>query len=88
MAVKRGHARVVIDEIAFAEDIVRSGRTGATILREARRRYERGGVAVASLRACEAEGRDGTELPDRVPGRAPALARVRHSAKFRPQPPT
>ena len=63
MAVKRGHARVLFGEGAFAEDIVRSGRTGARILRETRRRYERDGVAIASLRRCEAEGRDGTRLP-------------------------
>jgi hypothetical protein len=42
---------------------MRSGRTGARVLRETRRRYERGGVTVTSLRSCEAEGRDGTKLP-------------------------
>ena len=63
MALEKGHARVVFDEPAFAEDVMRSGRTGAAVLQETRRRYERDGVAVASLRSCEAEGRDGTELP-------------------------
>ena len=63
MRIKPGHARVVFDEVAFAEDVMRSGRAGARVLRETRRRYERDGVAVASLRSCEAEGRDGTKLP-------------------------
>lgn len=40
MGLKPGHARVVFDEIAFAEDVMHSGRTGACVLRETRR-YER-----------------------------------------------
>lgn len=63
MAAKRGHARVVFDEVAYAEDTVRSGRAGASVLRSARIRLERDGTAVSSLRRCEAEGRDGTRLP-------------------------
>ena len=63
MAIVPGRARVVFDEVAFAEDVMRSGRSGAAVLQETRRRYERDGVGVERLRACEAEGSDGTELP-------------------------
>lgn len=63
MAAKRGHARVVFDHVAFAEDTVRSGRTGAEVLRRARATFEVEGVAFSSLRRCEPEGRDGTRLP-------------------------
>lgn len=63
MAIKPGHARVVFDEVALGEDVMRSGRGGAAVLQETRRRYERDGVAVERLRGCEAEGSDGTELP-------------------------
>jgi hypothetical protein len=54
---------VISDELVVAEDVMRSGRAGAAVLREMRRRYERDGVTIASLRRCEAEGSDGTELP-------------------------
>ena len=63
MAAKKGHARVVFDEVAYAEDTVRSGRAGASALRSARGRFERDGTPVSSLRRCEAEGRDGSRLP-------------------------
>ncbi len=63
MTIKPGHARVVFDEAVFAEDVMRSGRTGAAVLQETRRRYERDGVTVERLRSCEAEGSDGTALP-------------------------
>jgi len=63
MAAKKGHVRVVFDEVAYAEDTVRAGRNGARALREARSRFEREGVAVSSLRDCQAEGPKGTRLP-------------------------
>jgi hypothetical protein len=63
LPVRRGCARVLFDEGAFAEDTMRSGRSGAETLREARSRFERGGVEITALRRCEPEGRDGTKLP-------------------------
>jgi hypothetical protein len=63
VAVKKGHARVSFNEDAYAEDMLRCGRNGAAVLRETRNRYESEGVAIAELRRCEAEGRDGTRLP-------------------------
>lgn len=63
MPIRRGHARVLFNEGAFAEDTMRSGRAGAETLREARSRFERDGVEIKALRRCDSEGRDGTELP-------------------------
>lgn len=63
MPIRRGHARVLFDEGAFAEDTMRSGRAGADALRDARSRFERHGVEIKSLRRCDSEGRDGTKLP-------------------------
>ncbi|HEY6145967.1 MAG TPA: hypothetical protein VIV13_06810 [Solirubrobacterales bacterium] len=63
MSIRRGHARVLFHEGAFAEDTMRSGRAGAKALREARSRFERDGVEVKELRRCDSEGRDGTKLP-------------------------
>lgn len=42
---------------------MRSGRTGAEELREARSQFEGNGVEIKALRRCDSEGRDGTELP-------------------------
>jgi hypothetical protein len=63
VAVKKGYAQVAFNEDAYAEDILRCGRNGAAVLRETRSRFEAGGVEIAKLRSCEAEGRDGTKLP-------------------------
>lgn len=63
MPIRRGHARVLFNEGAFAEDTMRSGRAGAEALREARSQFERDGVAIKTLRRCDPEGRDGTKLP-------------------------
>jgi hypothetical protein len=63
VSIRRGHARVLFDEGAFAEDTMRSGRTGAKALREAQSQFEKEGVEIAELRRCDAEGRDGTKLP-------------------------
>ena len=62
MSTRRGHARVLFNEGAFAEDIMRSGRAGAKVLREARAQFEREGVEISTLRRCDPEGRDGTKL--------------------------
>lgn len=56
-----GHARVRFDETAVAEDLANSG--GADVLADTKQRYEHDGVPTDSLRACDAEARDGTSLP-------------------------
>lgn len=63
MPIRRGYARVLFNEGAFAEDTMRSGRAGAQALREARSQSEQDGVEVKILRRCDPEGRDGTKLP-------------------------
>jgi hypothetical protein len=63
LPIRRGHARVLFNEGAFAEDTMRSGRAGAEALRKARGQFEREGVEIKALRRCDAEGRDGTKLP-------------------------
>jgi hypothetical protein len=63
MPIRRGYARVLFDEGAFAEDTMRSGRAGAQALREARSQFEQDGVEIKVLRRCDPEGRDGTKLP-------------------------
>jgi hypothetical protein len=63
LPIRRGHARVLFNEGAFAEDTMRSGRAGAEALREARNHFERDGVEIKTLRRCDPEGRDGTRLP-------------------------
>lgn len=63
MPIRRGYARVLFNEGAFAEDTMRSGRAGAQALREARSQFEQDGVEIKALRRCDPEGRDGTKLP-------------------------
>jgi hypothetical protein len=63
LPIRRGHARVLFNEGAFAEDTMRSGRAGAKVLRETRSRFECEGVEIKTLRRCDPEHRDGTELP-------------------------
>ena len=63
MSIRRGHARVLLSEGAFAEDTMRSGSAGAKALREARGQFERDGVEIKSLHRCDPEHRDGTKLP-------------------------
>jgi hypothetical protein len=62
MPIRRGYARVLFNEGAFAEDTMRSGRAGAKALRDARSQFDQEGVEIATLRRCDAEGRDGTRL--------------------------
>ncbi|MFL5897148.1 MAG: hypothetical protein ACJ76D_01585 [Solirubrobacterales bacterium] len=62
MPIRRGHAPIVFNEGAFAEDTMRSGRAGAEVLREARGQFERSGVKIKTLRRCDPEARDGTKL--------------------------
>jgi hypothetical protein len=63
LPIRRGHARVLFNEGAFAEDTMRSGRAGAKALRDARSQFEREGVEIKTIRRCESESREGIKLP-------------------------
>lgn len=63
MPIRRGHARVLFSEDAFAKDTMRSGRAGAKALRDARSQYEKDGVEIKALRRCDPEHPSGTRLP-------------------------
>jgi hypothetical protein len=52
------------DPDPWDEDLARSTPAGQTAGLVARRDYELRGVPVSHLKACEAEGSDGTRLPD------------------------
>lgn len=52
------------DADAFREDMARTTATGREAAESAKRDYEANGVPRPELRPCEAEGRDGTELPE------------------------
>ncbi len=51
------------DPAPWEEDLARSAVSGRASAYDARRDYEPRGVPVSHLKACEAEGRDGTKLP-------------------------
>lgn len=59
---RSGHAPVLFDDAAFAEDSRRANTGGAEIAKSARTRYERDGVPIGDLFACQAEGPEGTGL--------------------------
>jgi len=63
LSIRRGHARVLFNESAYAEDTMRCGRAGAKVLRETRTRFERDGAEIKALRRCDPEHRDGPKLP-------------------------
>jgi hypothetical protein len=50
----------------WRRDLIRSEAEGRAVARRARERYERDGVAPAELRACLADGPDGTALANCV----------------------
>lgn len=54
---------VAFSNLVFDEDLKRATTKGTEIAQTARRRYEREGAPVKQLRHCDAEGRDGTALP-------------------------
>jgi hypothetical protein len=58
------HFPVRFDPRPWDEDLARSTPNGNTAARNARRDYERSGIPRSRLRPCEADGRDGTNLPD------------------------
>lgn len=55
-----------LDPEAFREDVVRTTPAGREAAESAKRDYEANGIPRAELRPCDAEGRDGTELPQCV----------------------
>jgi hypothetical protein len=55
-------ARVEFDELAWSEDIAAASPSAGVVARQQRDRLERDGQIVADIRACEAEGPDGTSL--------------------------
>lgn len=63
-----------IDPATWTEDIGQTGATDRKSIEAAKRRYEHSGVPLTELRPCDAEGRDGTELPDCVKVYLPAPA--------------
>lgn len=60
---RRALARVEFDELAWSEDIAAASRSARIVAEQQRKRLEREGQPVAGLRACDAEGTDGTSLP-------------------------
>lgn len=74
MSDKRsGRAPALFDDAAFAEDLRRTSNAGEEVAHAARREFERDGVSVGNLLACDEEGPDGTVL--------------RHCLKLRLPPP-
>jgi len=63
MPAGSGRARARFDEQAFAEDLARLSAPGQDACRRARERFERDGVPVDLLRACQEEHPTGTSLP-------------------------
>ena len=53
---------VIFDDLAFTEDLRRSGANGRAVARAARNTFERDGCPVNDLLACENEATDGTRL--------------------------
>jgi hypothetical protein len=54
------------DELAFQEDLGQATPRGREVATEARERLERDGADAADLLRCQAEHREGTELPNCV----------------------
>jgi hypothetical protein len=54
------------DPDQWEEDLARSTPAGRQAAQDAHHDYEPDGVPLSHLKACEAEGRDGTALPDSV----------------------
>lgn len=62
-ALPLGRVPVAFSESAFNEDLKRTTEAGVEIAQSGRRRYEQEGAPRNLLRHCEAEGQDGTALP-------------------------
>jgi hypothetical protein len=54
---------VTFNDLPFNKDLKRTTTTGAEIARIARQQYEQEGAPADHLRHCDAEGQDGTALP-------------------------
>jgi hypothetical protein len=63
---------VRFDAEAFGEDLAHASRAGRALGERERARLETTGIALAELRACESEGRDGTRLAGCVKTYLPA----------------
>jgi hypothetical protein len=63
MPRRPGRARVRFDADAVAEDIGRLSAAGVTAIQAERKGFERDGVPVDRLRACQDQHRSGTSLP-------------------------
>jgi hypothetical protein len=59
---RAGRAPALFDDALFAEDMKRASDTGREVALAARAEYERGGVPINQLLACDEEGPDGTTL--------------------------
>lgn len=57
-----GHARVAFDDLAWQRDVASATAPGGAVADDARIRFERDGVPLDELRACQAPRRDGTQL--------------------------
>ncbi|MBW8060607.1 MAG: hypothetical protein FVQ78_09900 [Solirubrobacterales bacterium] len=58
--------RLRVDEEALAQDLAHAGEAARAAIEPAVRELEGGGVTVDSLRPCDPEARDGTQLSDCV----------------------
>jgi len=65
---------VIFGSAAWAEDLLRASAGAQQVAQTARAEFERSGVEVADLRACQAEGPDGTRLENCVKVYLPAPA--------------
>jgi hypothetical protein len=54
---------VVFDDAAWDEELLRASTAARAVAHHARRTFAAYGVAIDQLKACAAEGPDGTELP-------------------------
>jgi hypothetical protein len=59
---RAGHAPALFDDAIFAEDMKRTSDTGREVALASRAEYERHGVPLNDLLACEEEGPEGTAL--------------------------
>ena len=57
---------VRFDDLSFGEDLARATKRGREVAVEARNRLEREGAEPSELLRCQAEHRDGTQLPNCV----------------------
>lgn len=66
MASRGRSVRARFDDAAFAEDLARLSRTGLEACTRARTDFERDGIPIDRLRACEPAHDSGTDLPGSI----------------------